>query len=314
MSSPSVAAALALAEIDAGLRTRPDHRGRDRQRDLLPCRQRRAGAVSSGAASIRRDSSRRSASRISPAGCSDSTPRPLARAAGICGSFASGLLECWVDGTQTEVSASRLVGAERDHGGVSRARRRRRARRRCSRGAAACSRRTCRTRTARRDFEPYHRRPRHALGQPQRVVQAVSRGARASIRTSTRCCGRGSTRARRPPTSRTSTVRSRPSSCRSCASHSPRSSRRRSDSHGRVSLQYTLAEACTAANSASTRTARRACANPEILALARRVRYHVDPDFPGPGRFKGAVHVTLKDGRDASTRSRNTIAARPRTR
>jgi 2-methylcitrate dehydratase PrpD len=23
----------------------------------------------------------------------------------------------------------------------------------------------------------------------------------------------------------------------------------------------------------------------------------VDPEFPGPGRFKGAVHVTLKDGR-----------------
>jgi 2-methylcitrate dehydratase PrpD len=37
--------------------------------------------------------------------------------------------------------------------------------------------------------------------------------------------------------------------------------------------------------------------NPEILALARRVRYHVDPDYPGPGRFKGAVTVTLKDGR-----------------
>ena len=32
-------------------------------------------------------------------------------------------------------------------------------------------------------------------------------------------------------------------------------------------------------------------------ALARRVQYHVDPDFPGPGRFKGAVTVTLKDGR-----------------
>jgi 2-methylcitrate dehydratase PrpD len=27
------------------------------------------------------------------------------------------------------------------------------------------------------------------------------------------------------------------------------------------------------------------------------VHYHVDPDFPGPGRFKGAVTVMLKDGR-----------------
>jgi 2-methylcitrate dehydratase PrpD len=37
--------------------------------------------------------------------------------------------------------------------------------------------------------------------------------------------------------------------------------------------------------------------NPEILSLARTVDYYVDPEFPGPGRFKGAVRVTLKDGR-----------------
>jgi 2-methylcitrate dehydratase PrpD len=27
------------------------------------------------------------------------------------------------------------------------------------------------------------------------------------------------------------------------------------------------------------------------------VHYHVDPDYPGPGRFKGAARITLKDGR-----------------
>jgi 2-methylcitrate dehydratase PrpD len=27
------------------------------------------------------------------------------------------------------------------------------------------------------------------------------------------------------------------------------------------------------------------------------VRYYIDPDFPGPGRFKGAVRITLHDGR-----------------
>jgi 2-methylcitrate dehydratase PrpD len=37
--------------------------------------------------------------------------------------------------------------------------------------------------------------------------------------------------------------------------------------------------------------------NPEILALAHRVHYHVDSGFPGPGRFKGAVRITLDDGR-----------------
>jgi 2-methylcitrate dehydratase PrpD len=34
-----------------------------------------------------------------------------------------------------------------------------------------------------------------------------------------------------------------------------------------------------------------------VLALARKVHYHVDPAYPGPGRFKGAVRVTLHDGR-----------------
>jgi hypothetical protein len=37
-----------------------------------------------------------------------------------------------------------------------------------------------------------------------------------------------------------------------------------------------------------------------VVALARRVTYRVDPAYPGPGRFKGAVDVTLTDGRDFS--------------
>jgi 2-methylcitrate dehydratase PrpD len=36
--------------------------------------------------------------------------------------------------------------------------------------------------------------------------------------------------------------------------------------------------------------------NREILDLARRVSYYVDPAYPGPGRFKGEVTITLKDG------------------
>jgi 2-methylcitrate dehydratase PrpD len=38
--------------------------------------------------------------------------------------------------------------------------------------------------------------------------------------------------------------------------------------------------------------------NPEILALARRVQYYVDPNYPGPGRFKGAAKIVLRDGRE----------------
>ena len=36
--------------------------------------------------------------------------------------------------------------------------------------------------------------------------------------------------------------------------------------------------------------------NPEILELARKVHHWVDRDYPGPGRFKGAVKITLTDG------------------
>jgi 2-methylcitrate dehydratase PrpD len=70
-----------------------------------------------------------------------------------------------------------------------------------------------------------------------------------------------------------------------------------SDSHGRVSLQYSVAEALFFGELGKHSYSDQSRRNPEILALARRVRYHVDPDYPGPGRFKGAVTVTLKDGR-----------------
>jgi 2-methylcitrate dehydratase PrpD len=69
------------------------------------------------------------------------------------------------------------------------------------------------------------------------------------------------------------------------------------DSHGRVSLQYTLAEALFFGELRKNAYQSASLQNAEILALARRVHYEVDPQFPGPGRFKGAVRVLLKDGR-----------------
>ena len=69
-----------------------------------------------------------------------------------------------------------------------------------------------------------------------------------------------------------------------------------SDSHGRVSLQYTLAEALHRGELGKNAYAAESLRDPEILALAARVRYRVDPGYPGPGRFKGAVEVRLKDG------------------
>jgi len=70
-----------------------------------------------------------------------------------------------------------------------------------------------------------------------------------------------------------------------------------SDSHGRVSLQYTLAEALFRGELGKSAYSVETLQNPDVLELARRVHYHVDPAFPGPGRFKGAVHITLRDGR-----------------
>ena len=45
--------------------------------------------------------------------------------------------------------------------------------------------------------------------------------------------------------------------------------------------------------------------DPEILRIADRVEYRVDPDFPGPERFKGAVEITLRDGRRFETVEEN---------
>jgi 2-methylcitrate dehydratase PrpD len=70
-----------------------------------------------------------------------------------------------------------------------------------------------------------------------------------------------------------------------------------SDSHGRVSLQYSLAEALYHGALGKSAYSAESRKNPEILGLARRVHYHIDPDYPGPGRFKGAAKVVLKDGR-----------------
>jgi len=70
-----------------------------------------------------------------------------------------------------------------------------------------------------------------------------------------------------------------------------------SDSHGRISLQYSVAEALVRGSLGRHAYNNENLRDPEILGLARRVIYHVDPAFPGPGRFKGSVTVVLKNGR-----------------
>ncbi len=70
-----------------------------------------------------------------------------------------------------------------------------------------------------------------------------------------------------------------------------------SDSHGRVSLSYTLAEALVLGRIGKDAYAPASLVDPAILAMADRVRHEVDPGFPGPERFKGVVRIVLEDGR-----------------
>ncbi|NOT43482.1 MAG: MmgE/PrpD family protein [Acidobacteria bacterium] len=70
-----------------------------------------------------------------------------------------------------------------------------------------------------------------------------------------------------------------------------------SDSHGRVSLQFTVAEALVRGRLGKDAYAAASLRDPGILGLARRVRYHHDPDFDGLAHFRGAVTITLRDGR-----------------
>jgi 2-methylcitrate dehydratase PrpD len=68
-------------------------------------------------------------------------------------------------------------------------------------------------------------------------------------------------------------------------------------SHCRVSLQYTLAEALHRGSLGRDAYRDEYRLDPAVRALAGRVHYHVDPAYPGPGRFKGAARITLKNGR-----------------
>jgi len=72
--------------------------------------------------------------------------------------------------------------------------------------------------------------------------------------------------------------------------------RPRSDSHGRVSMQYTLAEAIVLGRIDKNAYQPESLSDPRILGIADRVEIEVDPSFPGPERFKGAVRIVMQDG------------------
>lgn len=69
------------------------------------------------------------------------------------------------------------------------------------------------------------------------------------------------------------------------------------DSHGRVSLPYTIAEALVLGRIGKQAYAPASLRDPAILALTDRVEVVVDPAMPGSQQFKGVVVIETRDGR-----------------
>jgi 2-methylcitrate dehydratase PrpD len=294
MSSPAVAAALALSEV------RPVS-GKElitavALSNEVSCR---VGVVSAG------EFHRRGfhpTALFAPFGVTSLACRLLglnvqqtANAAGICGSFSAGLLECWVDGTQTKflhsgwAAQSGIMAAYFAQGGMT--------------GPAAVFEGRfglfashVQDPHARRDFSRItnelgrHWDSRNASFKPFPAAHVIHAYIDALLRL------------REVHGVRTEDIES--IVCPVAAFIVPivcepleEKLAPLSDSHGRVSLQYTLAEVFHRGELGKNAYASDSRRDPAILGLAKRVRYRVDPAFPGPGRFKGAVEVRLKDGR-----------------
>jgi 2-methylcitrate dehydratase PrpD len=223
----------------------------------------------------------------------------IAHAAGIAGSFASGLLECWVDGTQTKFlhpgwsAQSGITAALLARSGVT-------GPAQVFEGRWGLFATHVQDPSAHRDFARInehlgaglgtHWESRNSSFKPFPAAHVIHPYISAAIRLrnqhsiqpgdieSVDC----------PVTGFIVSIVCEPVA----EKYAPAS-----DSHGRVSLQYSVAEALFFGELGKHAYSDQSRRNPEILALARKVRYHVDPDYPGPGRFKGAVEITLTDGR-----------------
>lgn len=223
-----------------------------------------------------------------------STPLQMANAAGIAGSFAAGLLECWVDGTQSKflhpgwAAQSGIAAAYLGQAGTTGPKTvfegrfgllashlqdhnimRNDARITTGLGTIWDTRRA--------SFKPYpvahvihpyidlllRLRCEHAID-PASVAEIIVPVAGYFV----------------------------PIVCEPAAEKR----RPKSDSHGRVSMQFTLAEAMHFGRLGVDAYQPSSLANPAIHRLADLVRTEVDPTFPGPERFKGAIVIVLKDG------------------
>jgi 2-methylcitrate dehydratase PrpD len=295
MSSPAVAAALALSEFTAVS-------GRDLITAIaigneISCR---VGSVSSGELHKR---------GFHPTGLFATfgaaylaaklfglDAEAMARAAGIAGSFASGLLECWVDGTQTKFlhpgwsAQSGITGALLARSGVT-------GPAQVFEGRWGLFASHLQDASAHRDFARIsaglgqHWESRNSSFKPFPAAHVIHPYISAVLRLKAKHGIQPGDveRMECPVTAFIVGIVCEPTEEKFAPA---------SDSHGRVSLQYSLAEALYHGALGKAAYSMESRANPQILALARRVQYRVDPDYPGPGRFKGAVKIVLKDGRE----------------
>jgi 2-methylcitrate dehydratase PrpD len=219
----------------------------------------------------------------------------MARAAGIAGSFASGLLECWVDGTQTKFlhpgwsAQSGITAAFLARSGVT-------GPAQVFEGRFGLFASHVQDPNAHRDFNRIHAglgadwESRKSSFKPFPSAHVIHPYISAALRLRNQHGIQPADieRIECPVTSFIVGIVCEPTTEKLAPA---------SDSHGRVSLQYSVAEALYHGELGKTAYAAESLLNPEILGLANKVRYYVDPDYPGPGRFKGAVKVTLKNGR-----------------
>ena len=222
-------------------------------------------------------------------------PPCLAHAAGIAGSFAAGLLECWVDGAQTKF----LHPGWAAHSGITAAflaRAGSTGPAQVFEGRFGLFAAHVQDSAAHRDFSRIHEglgshwESRNSSFKPFPAAHVLHPYIDAALRLRGRYGVRPEEveRIECPVTSFIVPIVCEPEAEKLAPL---------TDSHGRVSLQYTVAEAlyCGELGKNGYRPAN--LRNPGILALARKVRFTVDPDLPGPGRFKGVVRITFRDGR-----------------
>jgi 2-methylcitrate dehydratase PrpD len=222
-------------------------------------------------------------------------PQAMAYAAGICGSFAAGILECWVDGTQPKflhpgwAAQSGITAAFLGRSGTT-------GPTAVFEGRFGLFASHLQDAAAGRDFGRVTRAlgkawdSRHASFKPFPAAHVLHPYLDALLRLRGRWGILPSDVERIDCPVAAFIV---PIVCEPVAEKVAPAS----DSHGRVSLQYTLAEALALGVLGKDAYHVESLRDPNILELARRVHYQVDPLFPGPGHFKGEVRVQLKDGR-----------------